>query len=238
MPTVSALTNPQGPPLLCYVTNLGGSSAPGWRGSSEDPALPWAAARAALLAQIRAAAAAGLDWIHIREKQLSGKQSSDLVREALQGVARAGARVLVSDRLDVALAAGAGGVHLAENSVPPEEAQRLVALQGREKDFLVGVSCHSLASVKAAAEGGADYVFFGPVFATPAKAAYGAPQGLARLREVCHAVSLPVLAIGGITLDNASSCLRAGAAGVAAIRLFQEARDLPAVVQSLRKTRT
>jgi len=97
------------------------------------------------------------------------------------------------------------------------------------------VSCHSLETAKAADESRADYIFFGPVFATPAKAAYGAPQGLERLAEVCRAVALPVLAIGGITLENASACLSAGAAGIAAIRLFQEAPEIARIVRALRK---
>jgi thiamine-phosphate pyrophosphorylase len=86
-----------------------------------------------------------------------------------------------------------------------------------------------------AASGGADYLFFGPVFDTPWKAAFGAPQGLERLAEVCRAVSIPVLAIGGITLANASACLAAGASGIAAIRLFQDALDITSLVQSLRQ---
>jgi thiamine-phosphate pyrophosphorylase len=101
-------------------------------------------------------------------------------------------------------------------------------------DFLVGVSCHSQEAAKSAEDGGADYIFFGPVFTTPSKAAYGAPQGLARLAEVCRSVSLPVLAIGGIALENATSCLAAGAAGIAAIRLFQDAYDLASLVKTLR----
>ncbi|MBI3485067.1 MAG: thiamine phosphate synthase, partial [Acidobacteria bacterium] len=98
-----------------------------------------------------------------------------------------------------------------------------------------GASCHSLAEAQAAERDGAHYLIFGPVFSTPSKSQFGAPQGIARLEEACRAVRIPVLAIGGITLDNAHECLRAGAAGIAAIRLFQDASDLPALVSSLRK---
>jgi thiamine-phosphate pyrophosphorylase len=144
-------------------------------------------------------------------------------------------RILVNDRLDVALSEGAGGVHLGENSLPLPEAKRLVKAQALSQDFLIGVSCHSLDAARSAASGGADYLFFGPIFSTPSKAAFGAPQGLERFAEVCRAVSIPVLAIGGITLANASACLAAGASGIAAIRLFQDARDMSSLVQSLRQ---
>jgi thiamine-phosphate pyrophosphorylase len=215
--------------LLCYVTDrrsLSGVAAP--------------ELRAALLQKIEAGATAGIDCIQIREKDLSGKECAALTREALQRVAKvAGAekppRIIVNDRLDVALAERAGGVHLGENSLPAQDARRLVNAHGEVKDFLIGVSCHSLDAARLAAEGGADYVFFGPVFATPSKSVYGAPQGLERLAEICRAVSISVFAIGGVTLENASSCFAAGASGIAAIRLFQDAEDIAALVQALRK---
>lgn len=194
-----------------------------------------------LLLRIETAAAAGVNWIQIREKDLSGRNCGLLTREALQRAAKsptsnaAPTRILVNDRLDVALSEGAGGVHLGENSLPLPEAKRLVKAQALSQHFLIGVSCHSLEAARSAASGGADYLFFGPIFATPRKAAFGAPQGLERLAEVCRAVSIPVLAIGGITLVNASACLAAGASGIAAIRLFQDARDITSLVQSLRQ---
>jgi thiamine-phosphate pyrophosphorylase len=190
-----------------------------------------------LLLKIEAAADAGVDWIQIREKDLSGKDCSSLTREALQRAAArktAPARILVNDRLDVAISQTAGGVHLGENSLPLAEVKRLVENRGNRKDFLIGVSCHSMEAARAAASGGADYLFFGPIFATPSKAAFGAPQGLERLTEICRAVSLPVLAIGGITLENTADCLAAGASGIAAIRLFQDVEDMTSLVQSLR----
>lgn len=218
-------------PLLCYVTDRGSLAA-------AEPA----EASQALLEKISATAAAGVDWIQIREKDLSGKEISLLAREALwraansSSGARAGgaARIVINDRLDVALAVQAGGVHLGEKSLPPQEAKRLARALGRE-DFLVGVSCHSLEAAKAAERNGAVYLFFGPVFATPSKAGYGAPQGLERLAEICRAVSIPVLAIGGVTQENCAACLAAGASGIAAIRLFQDASDLPSLVQTLRR---
>ena len=101
--------------------------------------------------------------------------------------------------------------------------------------FLVGRSCHSAEEALEAERGGADYVYFGPVYATPSKARFGPPQGLDALAAVCGRVRIPVVAIGGITLENSAACLAAGAAGVAAIRLFQEAADLAAVVRALKQ---
>jgi len=220
-------------PVLCYVTDRRALSL-------EHPA----DAREALLCKIEAATAAGVDWVQIREKDLSGKECASLTREGLQraekpSTNRAGPmRIIVNDRVDIALSESAGGVHLGESSLPVGEARRLVDLRNERReegvDFLVGVSCHSLEAAKSAESGGAGYIFFGPVFTTPSKAAYGAPQGLARLAEVCRSVSLPVLAIGGITLENATSCLAAGAAGIAAIRLFQDEQDLASLVKALR----
>ena len=214
--------------ILCYVTDRRSLSEAEVRNAQET-----------LLSKIKAAAAAGVDWIQIREKDLSGRDCGLLTREALQRAAKSTAsnaaptRILLNDRQDVALSERAGGVHLGEDSLPLLEAKRLSNAQAQ--DFLIGVSCHSLEAARSAASGGANYLFFGPVFATPSKAAFGAPQGLDRLAEVCRAVSIPVLAIGGITLANASECLAAGASGIAAIRLFQDAGDMSSLVQSLRK---
>jgi thiamine-phosphate pyrophosphorylase len=189
---------------------------------------------------VESAAAAGIDWIQIREKDLSGRDYTTLTRDILRCASKSSAssgrtpRILVNDRLDVALAERGGGVHLAENSLSIQDAKRLVESRVPPADFLVGVSCHSLDAAVSAASYGADYLIFGPVFPTPSKSIYGSPQGLDALAAVCHSVSIPVLAIGGITLDNAASCLSAGAAGIAAIRLFQDATDIAAVVQALR----
>jgi thiamine-phosphate pyrophosphorylase len=228
---VSRLSNSRGEPILCYVTDR-----------RILPIEKGADASEALLRVIEALAAAGIDWIQIREKDLSGKDSTALTHQAVERRERAAAggansaRILVNDRLDIALSERAGGVHLGEQSLPVAEARRLRDSHGPRTDFLIGVSCHSPEAAKAAEKGGADYIFFGPVFATPAKAAYGPAQGLVRLAEVCRSVSLPVLAIGGITLENAASCLLAGAKGIAAIRLFQDAKDLNSLVPTLRKS--
>jgi thiamine-phosphate pyrophosphorylase len=190
---------------------------------------------AALAEKIAMFVAAGVDWVQIREKDLPARQLAALVREALRRTRTVNStRILVNDRVDVALAEGAAGVHLGESSLPVHEVKSLIRSRVSGRDILVGVSCHSLESAKSAATGGADYILFGPIFATPSKAAFGEPQGVARLAEICGALTIPVLAIGGITLENAGACFRAGAAGIAAIRLFQDATDPAAVMQALR----
>jgi thiamine-phosphate pyrophosphorylase len=217
-------------PILCYVTDRKNLSAG-----------TLSANTAALAEKIAKLAAAGVDWVQIREKDLPGRELAAVVRQALRRTSAQAetdsrsTRILVNDRVDVALTEGAAGVHLGENSLPVYETKRLVRASVSGRDFLVGVSCHSPESAKSAATSGADYVFFGPIFATPSKAAFGEPQGVARLTAICGSLTIPVLAIGGMTLENASTCLRAGAAGIAAIRLFQDAPDPAAVVQALRQ---
>lgn len=227
---MSRLSNPPRVPLFCYVTDRRSLSQVGTEGQQKT-----------LLLKITAAVEAGVDWIQIREKDLSGRDCGSLMRGALEQAARfsanktAATRIVVNDRLDVALAERAGGVHLGEQSLPLAEARRVLENRGEPKNFVIGVSCHTVEEARSAERKGADYLFFGPVFATPSKAAFGAPQGLERLAEVCRAVSIPVLAIGGITLENAFACLGAGASGIAAIRLFQDARNISSLVKCLRQ---
>jgi len=215
-------------PLLCYVTD-------GRRLSLGDPS----PRRGLVLQRIEAAIRAKIDWIQIREKDICAKDYAALTRAAIQAVDKQVVRILVNDRIDIALAENAGGVHLGEQSIPVTEARRLLEQNGdpakQPGSFIAGVSCHSLADVRSAWSGGADYVFFGPIFSTPSKIAFGEPQGLKKLEEVCHAVEIPVLAIGGITTENARSCLSAGASGIAAIRLFQDAVDMRSVTEKLRQ---
>jgi thiamine-phosphate pyrophosphorylase len=217
-------------PILCYVTDR--------HGLGPQAGVP------ALLDCIRRAAGAGVDWVQIREKDLSGKDLLDLSLGAVIGTRSPDCpinsatlplqtRVLINDRLDVALAANAAGVHLGGQSVP---AAALGTFRGIlfPKDFLIGASCHSLDAARAAEQDGADYVLFGPIFETPSKAAFGPPHGIGRLAAVCQAVRIPVLAIGGITSGSAGECVAAGAAGIAAIRLFQESADLGRDVTEMR----
>ncbi len=209
-------------PILCYVTSRRAlAGAPG--GETE----------AALADAICRAVAAGVDAIQIREKDLDARALSKCVRAAVAAASGSPTKILVNDRLDVALAASAAGVHLGETSLPLAALASWRVAAGRR--ITIGVSCHSLESCQAAERDGADYVFFGPVFATPSKESYGPPQDLERLARVCESVQLPVLAIGGVTESNAESCFAAGAAGIAAIRLFQEIADVAGVVSRLRR---
>jgi len=206
---------------ICYVTDRKALAASG----GEQARM--------LLEKIESAARAGVDWIQIREKDLSGRELIALVTEAVWRVP-VSCRILVNDRLDVALAAGAGGVHLGEQSILVEEVKRFLREKSVSAEFLVGVSTHSIEAAVATEAGGADYLIFGPVFETPSKAAFGAPQRLEKLRGVCDRVRIPVVAIGGITKTNFGECITAGAEGIAAIRLFQDEPNLSALLQTLR----
>ncbi len=178
------------------------------------------------------AAAAGVDWIELREKDLEARTLLDLATRIVERCPRA--RVVVNDRLDIALAALAAGVHLSGEGLPVAVVRSWIR-QRAGGAFLIGKSCHSLEEAAAAQRDGADYIFFGPIFATPSKLAYGPPQGTERLAEVCRALEIPVIVIGGITPENAGQCIAVGASGVAAIRWFQEIADLAARVASLRQ---
>jgi thiamine-phosphate pyrophosphorylase len=169
----------------------------------------------------------GMCAIHLREKDLGGRALLELAR-ALAAVCRArGQLLLVNDRLDVALAAGADGVHLPAAGVSPADARRLLGPAS-----LVGVSCHSADDVRRARAGGASYATFSPLWDTPSKRAYGPPLGLAALTDSA-ALGLPLVALGGVTPARAPEASAAGAAGVAAIRAWLEGSDPAAAVRAL-----
>ncbi len=160
----------------------------------------------------------GIDYIQIREKDLSTRELYELSGSIEAMARRTKTRILVKDRLDVALAAGLDGIHLGGTSAEIGVVRSFLA----GSPMQIGVSTHSVEEVSRAALNGADYVTFGPVFSTPSKAAFGPPQGIEKLREAAKAVRIPVLALGGINRGNMQMCLDAGAAGIAAIRLFQD----------------
>jgi thiamine-phosphate pyrophosphorylase len=210
--------------------------------------------RRRLLEKIREAARAGVDYIQLREKDLSTRELESLGREAV-GVIHERSQVgtenrelrtalLINSRTDVAQAVKADGVHLRSDDISPQDVRtawtksgtgtpfdRLRASSARQtspRDPLIGVSCHSPAEVARAAANAASFAVFAPVFEK--KAAH--PAGLELLKEACRA-NIPVLALGGINPANAHSCLAAGAAGIAAVRLFQD-NDIVMVVKKLR----
>jgi thiamine-phosphate pyrophosphorylase len=158
-----------------------------------------------------------VDWVQIREKDLSARELSELLRRVMEMPNPHSAKILVNTRVDVALAAGAAGVHLPAGSIAASE-WRAITPAG----FLIGVSCHDLEEVVRAEAERADYVLFGPVFAPLSKTSDLEPRGLEELRRVSRAVRIPVLALGGVTWENAEACMEAGAAGVAGITMFRD----------------
>jgi len=199
-----------------------------------------------LLHKIGAAARAGVDYIQLREKDLTTRELETLAREAVALVRELRTehrelrtRLLINSRVDVAIASGADGVHLRSDDISPSVVRSIwVEANARAEDAewrapLIAVSCHTAAEVERAASEGADFAVFAPVFEKRDQPAQP-PGGVAALREACKA-KIPVLALGGVTWQNAGSCFDAGAAGVAGIRLFQEhnIREVVRVVGAL-----
>jgi thiamine-phosphate pyrophosphorylase len=192
---------PRRRPVLCLVSDrsrLPASSVP------------------ALIDHLRAAVRAGIDLVQIRERDLADAALVDLVRQAIALARPEGVSVVVNDRLDVAMAAGADGVHLRGDSMPPDRVRREAP-----PSFLIGRSIHSAAEADAVVQaGGCDYLLFGTVFPSAGKPQGHPVAGVAMLRDVCRRTALPVLAIGGIDASNAAEVAAAGAAGMAAIGSF------------------
>lgn len=198
--------------------------------------------RSALLNKIAETAARGVDYIQLREKDLPTRDLESLAQAAVRAVqeslqTRSGqppSRLLINSRVDVAIACGADGVHLRSQDVSPLDVRRVWSAR-RNDPPVIGISCHTVEQVARAASEGADFAVFAPVFEK--QNAPNAPGiGLSFLRQACQQL-VPVLALGGVTLENARSCIAAGAAGIAGIRLFQT-RNLTDVVRLLRSTPT
>lgn len=210
-------------PLLCYITDR-----KQFAGDDEKQ-------KRFLLAKIGECATAGVDFIQLREKDLSTRDLEALARMAIAAIHTGSpTKLLINSRTDVALAIGAHGVHLPANDIPASEARVIWDRAGRTK-AIIGVSVHSRDKVALAEAHGADFALFGPVFE---KEGRQNPQGIVHLRQVCHRPhqphsSMPVLALGGVTTENAALCVDAGAAGIAGIRLFQ-GNDVAEVVRQLR----
>lgn len=165
-----------------------------------------------------AGSAASQVAVQLREKDLSARALVELARELRTITSAVGAALFINDRVDVALAANADGVHLPTAGLSVREARTLAP------NMCVAVSTHQVCEVESAAQLGADFVVFGPVFDTPSKRAYGAAKGIQGLASAC-CCSVPVIALGGIDNSNAESCIRVGAYGIAAIRAVMAGAD-------------
>jgi thiamine-phosphate diphosphorylase len=208
------------PPSICLVTRIRGDA-----GSAE---------RTRLVERLAAAAAAGADVIQIRERLLSDRELAAFTASLVEQVSGTGCRVLVNDRTDVALAAGAHGVHLKSDGPSAGDVRRLVP-----PGFIVGRSIHSVEeAVALSREGGYDYLLFGTVFPSESKPDGHRTAGLDALRAACAAAAVPVIAIGGIDVERARLAIEAGAAGIAAIALFAGAADLGSLLADLRASVT
>ena len=172
----------------------------------------------AVLTLVRAAVRARLPLIQLREKNLTARVLYELAARAAALTRGTATRLVVNDRADIARAVGADGVHLTTRSLEASIVRRAFG-----PNFLIGVSTHTLAEARAAYEQGADFAVFGPIFDTPSKRVYGPPVGLDSLREAAEQLApFPLVALGGVTLENAAGALGAGASGVAGIRLFAD----------------
>jgi thiamine-phosphate pyrophosphorylase len=200
--------------------------------------------RERLLKKISEAAVAGVDYLQLREKDLSGRELESLAKEAAQLIreSRSNTGLLINSRTDVALAAEAHGVHLTSNDISPQDVRKIWREAQAHVQPIIAVSCHTEAEVIAAESAfdrvaadvhvrpaHADFVVFGPVFE---KRGATETAGIDQLRQVCRH-RIPVLALGGVTTQNAHLCIEAGAKGIAGIRLFQE-NDVATLVRKLR----
>lgn len=197
-------------PLICLITE--------GKATTES----FAEEKKKILNLIKIAAAAKISLVQIREKNLPARLVFQLVSEAAKIARRNDTKILVNDRADIALAAGADGVHLTARSLAVEIVRR-----NFPPDFIVGASVHHLEEAELAARQAADFVTFSPIFPTPGKEKYGAPQGLEKLREICERLKpFPIIALGGIGENNYKSVLENGASGFAAIRFLNDAENL------------
>lgn len=179
-----------------------------------------------LLALVRAAVEARVTLVQLREKDLTGRVLFELAAAAVRSARGSATRILVNERADIARAAGCDGVHLTTSSLDAGVVRRAFG-----EEFLIGVSAHTLQEARAACAGGADFAVFGPVFDTPSKRAYGPPVGLGALTKAVLELSpFPLVALGGVGVEEVKDVLAAGAAGVAGIRLFANGQNLARTV--------
>jgi thiamine-phosphate diphosphorylase len=207
-------------PIVCVITR-----ARGVEGSAE---------RVVLMDRLASAARAGATMIQVRERLLDDRALAAFVRDLVVATSGTGCQVIVNDRPDIALAAGAGGVHLKSGSIAALDVRRIAP-----SGFVVGRSVHSEDEAAAAEEaGGCDYLIFGTIFPSSSKPDDRPLAGTDGLQRVCARVSLPVVAIGGVTVPRAGAVRAAGAAGIAAISLFSESADIAEAVLAVRNALT
>ncbi len=186
---------------------------------------------AEILQLLKTAVESKVDLIQIREKQLPARLIFELAAQAAAITRNSETRLLVNDRADIALASKADGVHLTSYSLPAQ-----VIRQSFPRKFIVGVSAHTLSEGEIARRQGADFVTFSPVFQTPSKENFGAPQGIENLRRICKKLKpFPVIALGGIDDTNYQSVLESGARGIAAIRFLNNTENLRKLAADLRR---
>lgn len=170
--------------------------------------------------------------IQLREKDLTGKELLTLARELRELTRQYGSKLLINDRIDIALAVDADGVHLGHQSISVQDAKRAV----EASSFLIGVSTHSIEEALQAQAEGADFITFGPVYFTPSKASYGKPAGIEMVKEAAEAVSVPIYALGGIRRGNLEDVLNAQVYGVAMISAIIAADDVKKESEDILKT--
>jgi thiamine-phosphate pyrophosphorylase len=186
------------------------------RGATVEATTPESEEFRNILQQVSAAVTAGIQLIQIREKQLTARVLFELTAGVVAIARGSSTRVLVNDRADIAVSAGADGVHLTTRSLTPDVIRKTFGA-----NFLIGASTHSLTEARAARKEGANFAVFGPIFPTPSKGKYGPPVGTEQLEVAARElVPFPLFALGGISTGNANECLRAGASGIAGISLF------------------
>lgn len=190
----------------------------------------WAAGERSILDVVRAAIRGGATVVQLREKQATAREMIELAQALHQVTRAAGVPLIINDRLDVALAVDAEGVHVGQDDMPAAITRRLIG-----PDRILGVSAGTVEEARQAERDGADYLGVGDVYGTPTKPDAGAPIGVAGLAKIARAVSIPVVGIGGITAENAAAVIQAGAAGVAVILAVVGAADPEAAARRLRE---
>ena len=203
------------------------------RGATDESTTTESAEFKQILLQVSAAVSAGIQYIQLREKKLPARVLLELAARAVNIAQNTATRVLVNDRADIAVGAGANGVHLTTQSL-----ETAVVRQTFGDELLIGTSTHSLEEARMARDGGANFVVFGPVFPTLSKEKYGPPLGVAALSRVARELApFPVFALGGISPANAAECLEAGASGIAGISLFSKPETLASIATLIRDDR-